>query len=119
MIEELIDMAKEMQRGRQARRGAGPRTRTSSRSTTPWPTNESAVEVMGDKQLAFIAHELLQTIRQNVTIDWTVKQSARARIKVLVKRMLKQYGYPPDLQEAATDTVLEQAELLAADWAMG
>ena len=78
--------------------------------------NESAVEVTGDKQLAFIAHELVKMIRQNVTIDWTVKQSARARLRVMVRRILKRYGYPPDMQEAATNTVLEQAELIAADW---
>jgi type I restriction enzyme R subunit len=59
----------------------------------------------------------VKMIRQNVTIDWTQKQSARAKIRVMVKRILKQYGYPPDMQEAAADTVLEQAELIAADWA--
>ena len=71
---------------------------------------------MGDKQLAVIAVELVQQVRSNVTIDWTVKQSARAKIRVLVKRILRKYGYPPDLQEKATDLVLEQAELLAAQW---
>jgi len=55
-------------------------------------------------------------VRESVSIDWTVKQGARAKIRVLVKRILRKYGYPPDLQEAATDTVLEQAELLAAAW---
>ena len=79
--------------------------------------NESVVEVMGDEQLAFIAHELIKAIRQNVTIDWTVKQSARAKIRLLVKKILRRYGYPPDLQEAVIRTVLEQAELIAADWA--
>jgi type I restriction enzyme R subunit len=78
--------------------------------------NESAVEVMGDKQLAFIAHELMKMIQQNVTIDWTVKQSARAHIRVMVRRILRKYGYPPDMQEKATETVLQQAELIAADW---
>lgn len=72
---------------------------------------------MGDEQLAFIARELIEAVRKNVTIDWTVKQSARARIRIIVKRILRRHGYPPDLQEAATNTVLEQAELLAADWA--
>ena len=67
--------------------------------------------------MAIIARELIETVRKNVSIDWTVKQSARARIRVPVKRILRRYGYPPDLQEAATKTVLEQAELLAADWA--
>jgi type I restriction enzyme R subunit len=78
--------------------------------------NDSAREVMGDKQLAFIALELVKKVRGSVTIDWSVKQSARAKIRVLVKRILREYGYPPDLQEAATDLVLEQAELLAAEW---
>ena len=79
--------------------------------------NQSAVEVMGDEQLAFIARELIEAVRQNISIDWTVKQSARARIRIIVKRILRRHGYPPDLQEAATNTVLEQAELLAVDWA--
>jgi type I restriction enzyme R subunit len=74
-------------------------------------------QVMGDEQLALIARELIEAVRKNVTIDWTVKQSARARIRIIVKRILRRHGYPPDLQEAATNTVLEQAELLAADWA--
>jgi type I restriction enzyme R subunit len=78
--------------------------------------NESAVEVMGDERLAFIARELVREVRRNVTIDWTVRQSARARIRLIVKKILRRHGYPPDLQESATQTVLEQAELLAADW---
>ena len=78
--------------------------------------NDSAVEVLGNAQLAFIAHELLKIIRQNVTIDWTLKQSARAKLRLIVKKILRRYGYPPDLQEAATQTVLEQAERIAADW---
>jgi type I restriction enzyme R subunit len=80
-------------------------------------SNQSAIEVLGNEQLAFIARELIQAVRKNVSIDWTVKQSARARIWVVVKRMLRRYGCPPDLQEAAINTVLAQAELLAADWA--
>ena len=63
----------------------------------------------------FIAQELVKTIRQNVTIDWTEKQSVRARLRVMVKRVLRKYGYPPDKQEKATQTVLQQAELLCAD----
>lgn len=78
--------------------------------------NQSAREVLGDRQLAVIALELVREVRANVTIDWAVKQSARARIRVLVKRILRKYGYPPDLQDSATDLVLEQAELLAAEW---
>lgn len=78
--------------------------------------NTAAVDLMGDKQIAVIALELVKSVRANVTIDWTVKQSARAKIRVLVKRILRRYGYPPDLQDAATDLVLEQAELLASQW---
>jgi type I restriction enzyme R subunit len=81
--------------------------------------NQSAVEVMGTKELAVIATELVKHVRRNVTIDWTVKQTARAKMRVLVKRILRQFGYPPDLQDEATQTVLEQAELLAAEWALG
>lgn len=77
----------------------------------------SAREIMGDKQLAVIALELVKSVRANVTIDWTVKQNARAKIRILVKRILRQYGYPPDVTEEATDLVLEQAELLASQWA--
>ncbi len=79
--------------------------------------NESAVEVLGDKSLALIARELVREVRKSVTIDWTVRQSARARIRLIVKRILRKHGYPPDLQAKATATVLEQAELLAAEWA--
>ncbi len=79
--------------------------------------NQSAVEVLGDKQLAIIATELVMTVRQNTTIDWTVKESVKAKLRVLVRRALRKYGYPPDLQEAAVQTVLQQAELLALEQA--
>ncbi|HNV72848.1 MAG TPA: DUF3387 domain-containing protein, partial [Candidatus Ozemobacteraceae bacterium] len=78
--------------------------------------NESAVKAMGNAELKVIAAELVTQVRKSVTIDWTMRESARARIKVMVKRILKKYGYPPDLQEEATRTVLAQAELLCADW---
>jgi type I restriction enzyme, R subunit len=77
--------------------------------------NQSAVEVLGNDQLRVIAIELVQTVRQNTTIDWTVKESVKARLRVLVRRALRKYGYPPDLQEAAVRTVLLQAELLAVE----
>lgn len=80
--------------------------------------NKSAVDVMGDTQLAVIARELLESVRQNVTIDWTLKESARAKIRVLVKRILKKYGYPPDMTLVAAETVLEQAELVATGQAL-
>ena len=79
--------------------------------------NESAVKAMGSDELKVIAAELVTQVRKSVTIDWTVRESARARIRVMVRRILRKYGYPPDLQEEATRTVLEQAELMCADWA--
>ncbi len=78
--------------------------------------NDSAVKVLGDETLRTIAHELVETVRNNVSIDWTVKESVRAKLRRLVKRILRKYGYPPDKQEKATQTVLEQAELIARDW---
>jgi len=78
--------------------------------------NESAVEVMGTDELKVMATELVMQVRASVTIDRTVRESARAKIRVLVRRILRKHGYPPDLQEAPTRTVLEQAEALCADW---
>ncbi len=78
--------------------------------------NDSAVQVLGDETLKTIARELVETVRRNTTIDWTVRENVRANLRVLVKRILRKYGYPPDKQEKATDTVLEQAETLSADW---
>ena len=79
--------------------------------------NDSAVKVLGDETLKTIAHELLEAVRRNVTIDWTVRENARAHIRVIVKRILRKYGYPPDKQEKATRIVLEQAEALCKDFA--
>ncbi len=80
-------------------------------------TNDSAVQVLGDENLRMIARELVKAVRANVTIDWTMRENVRAKIRVIVKRILRQYGYPPDKQEKATQTVLEQAEVLSAEWA--
>ena len=79
--------------------------------------NESAVRAMGNQELRVIAAELVTKVRASVTIDWTLRESARAKIRVLVKRILKHYGYPPDLQDDAVKTVLESAVLMCKDWA--
>jgi type I restriction enzyme R subunit len=116
ILNELIGIAKEMREAHKR----GDELGLNEDETAFYDAlanNQSAVEVMGNEQLAFIARELIEAVRKNVSIDWTVKQGARARIRVIVKRILRRYGYPPDLQESATNTVLEQAELLAADWA--
>ena len=79
--------------------------------------NASAVQAMGDDKLKVIAAELITQVRKSVSIDWTLRESARAKIRVMVRRILNKYGYPPDLQEDAVKTVLSQAELLCAEWA--
>ena len=79
--------------------------------------NDSAVKVLGDETLRTIARELVVSIKRNLTIDWTIKESVRANLRATVKRLLRRYGYPPDKQEKATQTVIEQAELLCRDWA--
>lgn len=78
--------------------------------------NDSAVKVLGDDTLKTIARELVETVHRNLSIDWTVKESVRAKLQVIVKRILRKYGYPPDMQESATITVLQQAELLSDYW---
>jgi len=79
-------------------------------------TNDSAVAVLGDEILSTLARELADTVRKNATIDWTMKESVRARLRVFVKRTLRKYGYPPDMQKKATETVIRQAELLGEEW---
>lgn len=79
-------------------------------------TNDSAVKILGDATLRAIAQELFATVRGNVTIDWTLRENVRAHLRVLVKRILRKHGYPPDKQEKATQMVLEQAEVLSEEW---
>ena len=86
-------------------------------STTRLKSNDSTVQVLGDEKLRIIAIELLETVHDNVTIDWTMKESVRANLRRLVKRILRKYGYPPDKQAKAAETVLEQAEVLSESWA--
>ncbi len=116
VIEELIKLAQEMNAA--SRRGEEMGLTEDERAFyDALAANASAVQIMGDKQLKVIAAELITKVRQSVTIDWTLRESARAKIRVLVKRILNKFGYPPDLQDEAVKTVLMQAELLCADWA--
>jgi type I restriction enzyme R subunit len=80
--------------------------------------NDGAVKVLGEPTLVKIARELVETVKKNVTIDWTVRENVRAQLRVIVKRILRKHGYPPDKQEKATQTVLEQAEVLSELWAV-
>jgi type I restriction enzyme R subunit len=116
VIEELIALAKEM-REANARGEALDLSEDELAFYDALETNDSAVKVLGDETLRTIARELVATVRSNVTIDWTLRENVRAQLRVLVKRILRKYGYPPDKQEKATQTVLEQAALLSADWA--
>ncbi|NLS77977.1 MAG: type I restriction endonuclease subunit R [Chloroflexi bacterium] len=118
VIEELIAMAKDLRAA--DRRGQELRlTFEEVAFYDALETNDSAVKVLGDEALRDIARELVKTVRNNVTIDWTVRENVRAQLRVLIKRILRRFGYPPDKQEKATQTVLEQAEVLSAAWAVG
>lgn len=116
MIQELIALAKEIRSARQRGKEEGL-SEDEIAFYDALAENESAVEVMGDKNLRVIAQELLSSLKSNVSVDWAHRDTARARMRVLVKRILRKYGYPPDLEDAAVQTVLQQAELLSESWA--
>jgi type I restriction enzyme R subunit len=117
VIEELIRLACDM-REASARGDKLGLTEEELAFYDALETNDSAVKVLGEPTLRQIAQELVRTVRANVTIDWTLRENVRAQLRVLVKRILRKHGYPPDKQEKATQTVLEQAEVLSAEWAV-
>jgi len=117
VIEELIALAQEMRQADQRGEQLGL-SEDEIAFYDALEVNDSAVKVLGDQTLRTIAQELVRTVRNNVTIDWTLRENVRARMRVMVKRILRRYGYPPDKQEKATQTVLEQAEVLCRDWAV-
>ena len=116
VIEELIQLAKDM-REASARGEKLGLSEDELAFYDALETNDSAVRVLGDETLRAIARELVDTVRKNVTIDWTLRENVRAQLRVLVRRILRKHGYPPDKQEKATQTVLEQAEVLSHGWA--
>lgn len=114
MIQELINIAKDIR----ASSARGDKLGMSAEELSFYDAladNGSAIEAMGNERLKVIAHELVIQLQGNVTVDWHKRESARARMRVLVKRILKKYGYPPDLADSAVQTVLQQAELLLRD----
>ena len=116
VIEELIGLAREMREAN----ARGEMLGLSDDELAFYDAlgvNDSAVKVLGDETLRDIARELVETVRDNVTIDWTLRENVRANLRRLVKRVLRRHGYPPDKQESATRTVLEQAQVLSAGWA--
>ena len=118
VIEELIEMAREIRQASERGEKLGL-TDDELAFYDALETNDSAVQVLGDDTLRGIARELVETVRNNVTIDWTLRESARANLRRLVRRLLTRHGYPPDKQPKAIQTVLEQAEVLSESWAYG
>lgn len=115
VLQELIQLAKDIRAARQRGEEQGL-SEDEIAFYDALVENESAIQMMGDDKLKLIAHELLVSLRENVSVDWAHRDSARARMRVLVKRILRKYGYPPDLQDAAVQTVLQQAEALSSSW---
>lgn len=118
VLQELIRLAKDIRAARQR----GEESGLSDEEIAFYDAlaeNENAVQMMGDDKLRIIAHELLMSLRENVSVDWARRDSARAHMRVLVKRILRKYGYPPDLQDIAVQTVLQQAEALSSSWSVG
>ncbi|MDQ7827013.1 MAG: type I restriction endonuclease subunit R [Candidatus Eremiobacteraeota bacterium] len=115
VIEELIALARELREAQKR----GQKLGLSDDELAFYDAlevNDSAVKILGDETLRAIARDLVEAMRGSVTIDWTVRENVRAQIRVRVRRILRKHGYPPDKQEKATQTVLEQAELLCKDW---
>jgi type I restriction enzyme, R subunit len=116
VIEELIALARNLREA--GRRGeALGLTDDEVAFYDALEVNDSAVKVLGDETLRIIAQELVRAVRNNVAIDWTLRENVRAQMRVMIKRILRKYGYPPDKQEQATQTVLKQAEVLCGEWA--
>lgn len=117
VIEELIELAKEMddafKRGEQ-----NGLSKEEIAFYDALASHETAEQVLGDDTLKIIAHELTKSIKDNMSIDWNLRDSARARMRIIVKRLLKKYGYPPEISKQAIDTVLEQAELMSEQLAL-
>jgi type I restriction enzyme R subunit len=114
VIEELIDLARRMREARERGEALGLNDDEVA-FYDALADHDGVRDIMGDDKLKLIAHELVAAVRRSVTIDWTVRESARAHIRVIIKRILNRYGYPPDKQEKATQTVLEQAALLCSE----
>jgi type I restriction enzyme R subunit len=114
VIEELIDLAREVREADKRGEELGL-SEDELAFYDALGTNDSAVQVLGDETLRAIAQELVKAVRANVTIDWTIRENVRAHLRVIVKRILRKHGYPPDKQESATQTVLEQAAVLLGE----
>ncbi|ART50348.1 MULTISPECIES: type I restriction endonuclease subunit R [Acidovorax] len=115
VMEELVDMAKKFREAASRGEQLGL-TEDEVRFYDALATNESAVKELTDETLKKIAHELTENLRQNLTVDWSERESVRAKLRLMVKRILRKYKYPPDLQEAAAELILQQAQVFGEDW---
>ena len=115
ILQELIELAREMREAQQRGDYLGL-SENELAFYDALEVNDSAVAVLGEPVLKEIAQELVKRVRQNISIDWELRESARARMRIIVKRILRKYGYPPDKQKKATETVIAQAELLSSEW---
>jgi type I restriction enzyme, R subunit len=116
VIQELIELAREMREANKRGEDLGL-SEDELAFYDALEVNDSAVKVLGDETLKAIARELVEAVRRNITIDWTEREPARAKLRTIIKRLLRKYGYPPDKQEKATLTVIQQAKTLCKDWA--
>ena len=117
VIEELIELAKEMDDA--YKRGVdNGMVMEEVAFYDALASHDTAEQVLGDCTLKIIAHELTQSIKENMSIDWNLRDSARAKMRVMVKRLLKKYGYPPEISKQAVETVIEQAELMSEQLVM-
>ena len=115
VLQELINLAKDI-RASKVRGEESGLTDEEIAFYDALAENNSAVEILGDDKLKLIAHELLISLKSNISVDWAHRESARARLRILVKKILRKYGYPPDLQDSAVQTVLQQAEAVSSNW---
>ncbi|MFA5856887.1 MAG: type I restriction endonuclease subunit R, partial [Candidatus Pacearchaeota archaeon] len=116
VVEELIELAKSINKDKEEGKKLGL-SEDEIAFYDALGVNDSAVKVLGDDALRKIAREIYETIKQNVKIDWTIRESVQAQLRIYVKKILRKYGYPPDMEKIATETVLKQAEVIAKDWA--
>lgn len=114
VIDELIRLAKEIKEADRKGEELGLDFREYA-FYSALEVNDSAVAVLGDEILRHIARELVDTVRSNTSIDWTVRENVQAKMRIAVKKILRKHGYPPDMEKKATDTVIQQAKLMAED----
>ena len=116
VIDEMIELAKEIKQADKRGEDLGLNSDEIA-FYDALANNLSAKNILGNDQLREISIVLVKKVKANTSIDWTIKENVQAKLRVAIKRVLRQYGYPPDMQKIATENILKQAELLADEWA--